>query len=181
MLTPLAKSYRDRKVKSQGDLHPESSIRRSAASPTAEAAAPATSKKVPSSRTGLVTPVETEPSAPSEQVGTCNPTCSRNSPAEVETLSSNNGVGTSDPIQAWNPLAVNGITHSHPLEPRPLDVIPMDKSSLRPTRSLEQTAKRAYAPFASITSRASRREINQDQPVLRDEEHPPQLATNKDC
>jgi hypothetical protein len=181
MLTPLAKSYHDWKMKLWGDLHPESLIQRSAASPTAEAAAPATSTKVPSSWTGLVTPVKTEPSATNEQVGTCNPTCSRNSPAEAETMSSNNGVGTSDPIQARNPLVVNGIAHSHPLDPHPLDVIPMDKSSLRPTRSLKQTAKRAYAPFASITSCASWREINQDQPVLQDEEHPPQLATNKDC
>jgi hypothetical protein len=86
--------------------------------------------------------------------------------AKVETLPSNTQVGISKPTQARGPLTVNNIAHSHPSAPHPLDVIPMNKPSLRPMGSLKQTAKRAYAPFASITSRTSRHKMNKEQPML---------------
>jgi hypothetical protein len=181
VLTSLAESRHERKAKMRSGLEPlaDTSSHSPAASTMVEATV--TAPNILHSQTGLVAPVETKQSVPNEQVGTSDPTCSHNSPAEAETLSSNKGVITSDPTQAQGPFAVNDIAQSRLSEPCPLDVIPMNESSLRPTRSLKQTAKRTYAPFASITSRASRREMNKDQPVLRDEECPPQLATSKDC
>jgi hypothetical protein len=159
-LTSLAESHHKRKNKLRSGLEPlaDSSIHSPAANMMAEVTT--TVPNIPYSLTGLVAPVETKQSATSKQVGMCNPTRSRNSPAE--TLSSDNGVGTSDSTQARDPFAVNDIAQSCPSEPRPLDVIPMNESGLRPTRSLKQTAKRTYAPFASITSRASRHEMNKD-------------------